>query len=81
MKPHGGSKGARAGPAWMGSRGRTWRAPGTEKEQRTCRAVQRTAFDKVPFYPIGQHKQPTAYRDRITGVLSGAATFWNVRPA
>ncbi|MBV8966041.1 MAG: hypothetical protein JO191_07680, partial [Mycobacteriaceae bacterium] len=45
------------------------------------REAQRLAFDEVPYYPLGQYKQPTAYRDRITGVLSGTATFWNVRPA
>ncbi len=51
------------------------------EQQRICRAIQRTAFAEVPFYPIGQYKQPTAFRTRITGVLSGTATFWNVRPA
>ena len=50
-------------------------------QQRICRDIQLTAFDEVPYYPIGQYKQPTAYRDRITGVGSGTATFWNVRPA
>ena len=51
------------------------------EQQRICRDIQRLAFEEVPFYPIGQYKQPTAYRDRITDVGSGTATFWNVRPA
>jgi peptide/nickel transport system substrate-binding protein len=35
----------------------------------------------APFYPLGQYFQPTAYRNTITGILDGFATFWNVRPA
>ncbi len=52
-----------------------------EEQQRISRLVQRAAFDAVPFYPAGQYKQPTAHRNRITGMLSGTATFWNVRLA
>jgi peptide/nickel transport system substrate-binding protein len=35
----------------------------------------------VPYYPLGQHFQPTAFRKSITGVLNGFPMFWNVRPA
>ena len=35
----------------------------------------------VPSIPLGQYIQPVAYRGRISGVLPGFATFWNVRPA
>ncbi|MBV9782204.1 MAG: ABC transporter substrate-binding protein [Acidisphaera sp.] len=52
-----------------------------DEQQRLCREIQRVAFEEVPFFPLGQYKQPTAYRKRITGVLDGTATFWNVRPA
>lgn len=51
------------------------------ERQRLCGAIQALAFEEVPFYPVGQYKQPTAYRNRITGVLNGTAVFWNVRPA
>ena len=51
------------------------------EQQRICRDIQGVAFEEVPFYPIGQYKQPTAYRDRITDILNGTAVFWNVRPA
>ena len=51
------------------------------EQQRICREVQALAFEEVPSYPLGQYKQPTAYRNRITGVLNGTAVFWNVRPA
>ncbi len=33
----------------------------------------------MPFIPLGQYFQPTAYRTSLTGVLNGFATFWNVR--
>ena len=39
------------------------------------------AFEEVPFYPIGQYRQATAYRKTITGIAGSTATFWNVRPA
>ena len=51
------------------------------EQQRVCRDIQGLAFEEVPYYPAGQYFQPTAYRSRITGVLNGTATFWNVRPA
>jgi len=35
----------------------------------------------VPYYPIGQYKQPTLHRNSITGVMNVTAVFWNVRPA
>jgi peptide/nickel transport system substrate-binding protein len=50
------------------------------EQQRLCREIQEIAMDEVPFYPVGQYKQPTAYRG-ISGVMNGTAVFWNVRPA
>lgn len=59
-----------------------WLASGDlATQQRLAREIQLAAFDEVPFYPLGQYKQPTAYRNSITGVLNGTAVFWNVRPA
>jgi len=34
----------------------------------------------VPYIPVGEYLQPTAHRTAITGILSGTAVFWNVRP-
>jgi len=51
------------------------------EQQRLCREIQALAFDEIPYFPIGQYKQPTAYRTGITGILDGTAVFWNVRPA
>jgi peptide/nickel transport system substrate-binding protein len=51
------------------------------EQQRICRDIQALAFEEIPYFPIGQYKQPTAYRTSITGILDGTAVFWNVRPA
>jgi peptide/nickel transport system substrate-binding protein len=51
------------------------------EQQRICRDIQQLAWDEVPFLPLGEYKQPTAYRTNITGVLDGTAVFWNVQPA
>jgi peptide/nickel transport system substrate-binding protein len=46
-----------------------------------ARSMQLKAIADVPFWPLGQYLQPTAHRKSITGLSSGFATFWNVRPA
>ena len=55
-------------------------APDLAARQAICRDIQAVCMEEVPFYPLGQFAQSTAYRG-ITGVLDGFATFWNVRPA
>ena len=56
-------------------------APNLAEQQRVCRDIQALAFEEVPYFPIGQYNQPTAYRKTITGILDGTAVFWNVKPA
>ncbi|PZW39285.1 peptide/nickel transport system substrate-binding protein [Humitalea rosea] len=56
-----------------------FRAPDEAAQQAICRDIQIEAMREVPYYPLGQYKQPTAYRHDITGVLDGFPTFWNVR--
>ncbi len=58
-----------------------FRAPDEAAQQAICRDIQLEAMREVPYYPLGQYLQPTAYRSSITGVLDGFATFWNVRRA
>jgi peptide/nickel transport system substrate-binding protein len=42
-------------------------------------AVQRRAFEFVPFVPTGQFILPTAYRANISGVIIAPMAFlWNV---
>ena len=50
-------------------------------QQLICRDIQALSFEEIPYFPIGQYKQPTAYRTSVTGILDGTAVFWNVRPA
>ena len=56
-------------------------APDVAAQQRICADIQREAFLDVPYIPMGQYLQPTAYRSELTGVLPGFALFWNVRRA
>ena len=56
-------------------------APDLVSQQKICADMQKQALIDVPYMPLGQYQQPTAYRSDITGVLNGFATFWNVRRA
>jgi peptide/nickel transport system substrate-binding protein len=46
-----------------------------------ARDIQRQAFLDVPYIPLGQIAQPTAYRAGLAGVMPGFAVFWNVKRA
>ena len=54
-------------------------APDLATEKQVAREIQRQAFIDLPMIPLGMYYQPTAYRDNVTGILPGFATFWNVR--
>ncbi len=56
-------------------------APDLAAQQGLARGIQDLVWENVPFLPLGEYKQPTAYRTAITGVLDGTAVFWNVRLA
>lgn len=58
-----------------------FRAPDEAAQKAICREIQLEALREVPYYPLGQYLQPTAYRSNLTGILDGFATFWNVRRA
>jgi peptide/nickel transport system substrate-binding protein len=55
-------------------------APDVAKQKAICEDIQREAMDQVPYWPLGQYMQPTAFRTRLSGVNDGFATFWNVAP-
>jgi peptide/nickel transport system substrate-binding protein len=59
---------------WLG-------AADLDAQKKLAVALQRQAFEDVPYIPLGQSIAPTAYRSDIVGVLSGQPTFWNVRRA
>jgi peptide/nickel transport system substrate-binding protein len=52
--------------------------PDLAAQQQIARDLQSRVFDTVPFIPLGQYFQPTAYRTSVHGTLNGFATFWNV---
>jgi peptide/nickel transport system substrate-binding protein len=60
-------------------RGQWFEAPDLETQQRIAREIQTVAFQEVPYLPLGQYFQATAYRRGITGVLKGLPLFWNVQ--
>lgn len=43
------------------------------------REIQLQAFQDVPYLPVGQYFQATAYRRDLTGVPKGLPLFWSVK--
>jgi peptide/nickel transport system substrate-binding protein len=54
-------------------------APSLDAEKAIARQIQTQAFIDVPYLPVGQFAQATAYSKKLTDVLRGYALFWNVR--
>ncbi|MBW8268799.1 ABC transporter substrate-binding protein [Caldovatus aquaticus] len=60
-------------------RAQWFEAPDLEAQKRIAREIQKVAFEEVPYLPLGQYFQATAYRRGLTGVLKGLPLFWNVQ--
>jgi peptide/nickel transport system substrate-binding protein len=57
-------------------------APDLSAQQAICEQIQRRAFETVPFVPLGQVFQPTAFRENVTDIVKCAIPlFWGVRKA
>ncbi len=56
-------------------------APDVAAQAKICADIQAEAFIDVPYVPMGQYLQPTAYRSDLVDVLPGFALFWNVKRA
>ncbi|GAC1339661.1 MAG: ABC transporter substrate-binding protein [Acetobacteraceae bacterium] len=54
-------------------------APDVAAQAAICAEMQKEALVEVPYIPLGQYLQPTAYRSNLEGVLNGFALFWNVK--
>ena len=54
-------------------------APDVAAQAAICAEIQKEAFAEIPYIPMGQYLQPTAYRSNLEGVLTGFALFWNVK--
>lgn len=53
-------------------------APDTAAQKKVAEEMQALAFQNVPYLPIGEYFQRTAYSKALTGVLKGLPLFWNV---
>jgi peptide/nickel transport system substrate-binding protein len=54
-------------------------APDLAAQQGVARDIQAEAFQFLPYLPLGQYLQATAYSTQLSGVLNGFALFWNVK--
>ena len=55
-------------------------APDEAAQKRSCDAMQRRAFETVPFLPVGQRFLPTAVRDELRDIVAASyPVFWGVR--
>jgi len=53
-----------------------------EKQKRICADLQKQLWEDVPFIPMGEYWQATAYRKHLTDVLPGCfVVFYGVRRA
>jgi peptide/nickel transport system substrate-binding protein len=51
-----------------------------EQQKRICVDLQKQLWEDVPFIPMGEYWQATAYRKHLTDILPGCfATFYGVR--
>jgi len=59
-----------------------WLRAESESEQRRLGdAIQRQAFEDIPYIPTGQILPRIAHRREVTDILGGVTVFWNLRKA
>jgi peptide/nickel transport system substrate-binding protein len=54
-------------------------APDPATQRAIAARIQDQAFRDLPYVPLGQFFQPTAWRRSVQGVLKGPTLFWNIR--
>ena len=55
-------------------------APDMAAQKTIAADIQRTVFDEVPYIPTGQWFTPSAWRNTLSGIVSGSSPmFWNVK--
>ena len=53
-----------------------------EQQKQICVDLQKQLWEDVPFIPMGEYWQATAYRKHLTDILPGCfATFYGVHRA
>ncbi|MBV8426460.1 MAG: ABC transporter substrate-binding protein [Hyphomicrobiales bacterium] len=60
-------------------RNRWFAAPDQQAQQKIAAELQQEVFTDVPYVPLGQYLQATAFNTRLSGVPNGFAIFWNVQ--
>jgi peptide/nickel transport system substrate-binding protein len=76
--------GRAAAPGWPDSpvieslRDEWLHAPDPAAQRSLAEQIQVQAFRDVPYVPLGQQFQQTAYRAELSGILPGMPVFWNV---
>lgn len=69
-------------PTLRGLRDAWLDAPDLEAQKVIASEIQRVVFEEVPYIPTGQWLTPSAWRDNITGIVSGSSpVFWNLKKA
>ena len=69
-------------PALRGLRDAWLDAPDLASQQTIAADIQRTVFEEVPYIPTGQWFTPSAWRNSISGIVSGSSpVFWNLKKA
>lgn len=69
-------------PTLRGLRNAWLDAPDLETQKKIAQDIQRTVFEEVPYIPTGQWFTPSAWRNNISGIVSGSSpVFWNVKRA
>ncbi len=56
-----------------------WMQAAADAQPSLARQVQAAAFEELPYIPLGQFFQPTAFRRELTGMLQGPTVFWNIQ--
>ena len=56
-------------------------APDAASQKAVAEKLQAQVLTDVPYVPLGQYLQATAYRDSLSGVGNGFAMFWGVKKA
>ena len=59
--------------------GEWFKANSLEEQKSITREMQLQAFDSVPYYPLGQSIQQSAYKNTIKDRVVGYTVFWNVK--
>ena len=59
-------------------RDKWFRAGSLEEQKEIASQMQLRAFEVVPYIPLGQAIEQTAYRSNLSGILTGSPVFWNI---